>query len=172
MKIRITSGTSSAAGDAEEFAILVRASQSKLRLFLLRLTNGDEALADDLAQDTFLQAYRNLAQYRGDAAFSTWLHAIGYSRFLMNRRQRRFEALELAEDAGIADVQASSDAKIDLERAMARLSAPERAALTLCYASEFTHEEAAQILGLPLGTVKSHIRRGRERLEKLLKEWR
>jgi RNA polymerase sigma-70 factor (ECF subfamily) len=172
MKIRLPPKALSAAGDAEEFAILVRTNQSKLRLFLLRLTNGNVSLAEDLAQDTFLEAYRNLAQYRGESSFSTWLHAIGYSRFLMSKRQRQFETLELVEDATVADIQASSDAKIDLENAMTRLSASERAVVTLHFGSQFTHEEVAQILDLPLGTVKSHVLRGREKLQKLLQAWR
>lgn len=69
--------------DTASFGALVREHQSALRGFLRRLTRGDHALADDLAQETFLEAHRKLAQFRGDSAFAPWLYAIAWSRFLM-----------------------------------------------------------------------------------------
>ncbi|HWA90394.1 MAG TPA: sigma-70 family RNA polymerase sigma factor [Rhizomicrobium sp.] len=151
-----------------EFARLVREHQSQVRAFLRRLTRGDAALADDLAQETFLEAHRKLAQYRGEGSFASWLCGIAWSRFLMERRKRKEEPLaEIDERAG-ADPRDASDARLDLERAMARLSAEERAALTLCYALGHSHGEAAAILSLPLGTVKSHVLRGREKLKAML----
>lgn len=153
-----------AAGDRAAFASLVRIHQSRLRGFLRRLTRGDHALADDIAQDTFLEAWRKIGQFRGEGSFGGWLAAIAYRRTLMAARQRKLEPLE--DDIEAADT--SPEVRIDLEKAMMRLSLPERAALTLCYALEYTHDEAAGILALPLGTVKSHVARGREKLRKLL----
>lgn len=147
---------------------LVREHQSKVRAFLRRLTRGDAALADDLAQETFLEAYRKFDQYRGEGSLSSWLCGIAWSRFLMERRKRKDEPLEELPEAASADPQVASVAKLDLERAMARLSAEERAALTLCYALGHSHGEAAAILRLPLGTVKSHVLRGREKLKAML----
>lgn len=157
-----------ARGDSAAFSALVREHQSKIRGFLRRLTRGDAALADDLAQETFFEAWRKIAQYRAEGSFSSWLCGIAWSRFLMNRRKRREEPLEDADNNISFDPAPAHAAKLDLEKAMARLAAPERAALTLCYALGHSHGEAAEILELPLGTVKSHVLRGREKLQAML----
>ena len=159
-------------GDAAAFGALVRRHQSPLRGFLLRLTRGDHALADDLAQETFIEAYRKLAQYDGRGAFAGWLYAIAWSRFRMAVRKRRHEALgeEDVPDPG-APAASGSEARLDLEKAMAKLAPAERASLTLCFALGLSHEEAAVSLGLPLGTLKSHVARGREKLKTLLAAW-
>lgn len=158
-----------AAGDALAFGALMRTHQAQIRGFLLRLTGGDHAFADDLAQETFLAAYRKLAQFRRDGSFAGWLCRIAYSRFLMEIRRRK-PPPETAEDE-YASADPAPLAKLDLERAMQRLAPPERAALTLCYALGFSHQEAAGILSLPLGTLKSHVLRGREKLKHLLESW-
>lgn len=157
-----------AAGDTAAFGSLVRIHQSKVRGFLRRLTRGDAALADDLAQETFLEAHRKVAQYRGEGSFGSWLCGIAWSRFLMERRKRKEEPLDTVPETGSMDAGPAIIARLDLERAMARLSAEERAALTLCYALGHSHGEAAEILSLPLGTVKSHVLRGREKLKAML----
>lgn len=156
-----------AAGDAAAFNLLVRLHQSQLRAFLLRLTGGRHALADDLAQETFLDAWRKIAQFRGDGSFIGWLLRIAWSRFLMDARKRKLEPLEDGEDAS-EDPRDSHIDRLDLERAMTRLLPVERAALTTCFALGFSHSEAAEILNLPLGTLKSHVLRGREKLQALM----
>jgi RNA polymerase sigma-70 factor (ECF subfamily) len=155
-------------GDATAFGALVRQHQSKVRGFLRRLTRGDAALADDLAQETFLEAHRKIAQYRGDGTFGAWLCGIAWSRFLMERRRRKEEPMEAPDETASVDTIAASLDRLDLEKAMAQLAPPERAALTLCYALGHSHGEAAEILSMPLGTVKSHVLRGREKLKALL----
>jgi len=155
-------------GDAAAFGTLVRQHQSKVRGFLRRLTRGDAALADDLAQETFLEAHCKLDQFRGEGSFGAWLCGIAWSRFLMERRKRREEPLEAPDETASVDTSAASLARLDLEKAMTQLAPPERAALTLCYAFGHSHGEAAEILNLPLGTVKSHVLRGREKLKALL----
>jgi RNA polymerase sigma-70 factor, ECF subfamily len=155
-------------GDASAFGALVRLHQSKLRGFLRRLTHGDTALTDDLAQETFLEAHRKIAQFRGEGSFGAWLCGIAWSRFLMERRKRKEEPLEAPDDTVSIDTTSANLARIDLEKAMARLAPAESAALTLCYAFGHSHGEAAEILQLPLGTVKSHVLRGREKLKTLL----
>jgi RNA polymerase sigma-70 factor (ECF subfamily) len=159
---------SAAAGDAAAFNALVREHQSKVRGFLRRLTRGDAALADDLAQETFFEAWRKVSQYRGEGSFSGWLCGIAWSRFLMDRRKRKEEPTEDIDQTASFDPQAGNEAKLDLEKAMARLAPAESAALTLCYALGHSHGEAAEILNLPLGTVKSHVLRGREKLQAML----
>ena len=158
-----------AAGDVAAFGVLVRLHQGRLRGFLLRMTKGNGALADDLAQETFLEAFRKIGQF-GQGSFFGWLCAIAYSRFLMEARKRRLEPLdeapEMADDA--PDSEMASLTRIDLERAMVRLIPAQRAALTLCFALGLSNEEAAAALDMPLGTLKSHINRGRDRLSILL----
>jgi RNA polymerase sigma-70 factor (ECF subfamily) len=162
-----------AAGDAAAFGVLVRRHQSKLRGFLLRMTKGNGALADDLAQETFLEAFRKIAQF-GEGSFFGWLCAIAYSRYLMEARKRKLESLdeaaELPDDA--PEPERASAVRLDLEKAMARLAPAQRAALTLCFALGLSHEEAAASLNLPLGTLKSHVNRGREKLAAMLDAWR
>jgi RNA polymerase sigma-70 factor (ECF subfamily) len=155
-----------AAGDAAAFGLLVRQYQSQLRGFLRRLARGDHALADDLSQETFLEAWKKIAQYRGEGSFAGWLLRIGWSRYLMTARQRKLEPLDTQIE--IAEAAGDPNARLDLENAMAILSAGERAALTICYALGHSNEEGAKILDMPLGTLKSHIARGREKLRRML----
>jgi RNA polymerase sigma-70 factor (ECF subfamily) len=157
---------SAAAGDAVAFGLLVRQHQSRLRGFMRRLTRGDHALADDLAQETFLEAWRKIAQFRGEGSFAGWLARIGWSRYLMAARQRKLEPLD--EQSDVPQPAGDPNARLDLESAMMRLSAAERAALTVCYALGHSNEEGADILAMPLGTLKSHITRGREKLRRML----
>ncbi len=155
-----------AAGDAQAFAALVREHQSQLRAFLRRLTRGDAVRADDLAQETFLEAWRKIGQFRGDGSFAGWLLRIAWTQYLMEARRRNREPLPVdCEPGAVVD---NSDLRLDLEAGMRRLSPAERASLTLCYALGYSNEEAAAILKLPLGTVKSHVLRGREKLMALL----
>ena len=155
------------------FGVLVRQHQSKLRGFLLRMTRGNHALADDLAQETFLEAFRKIAQY-GSGSFFGWLCAIAYSRYLMEARKRKLESLDEAAEMpdGAPNPETASLARLDLEQALARLAPVQRAALTLCFALGLSHEEAAASLNLPLGTLKSHVNRGREKLASMLAAWR
>lgn len=160
-------------GDTAAFAMLVREHQSRLRGFLLRLTKGNNALADDLAQETFLEAFKKIDQFEGSNFFG-WLCAIAWSRFLMETRKRKFENIddqpEMAEDAPEAET--ASLIRHDLESAMAELVPMQRAALTLCFALGLSNEEAAATLNIPLGTLKSHVNRGRAKLSHLLTDWR
>jgi len=161
-----------AAGDAAAFGVLVRRHQGKLRGFLLRLARGNHALADDLAQETFLEAFRKIGQF-GQGSFFGWLCAIAYSRYLMEARKRKLESLdEVDEMTDDRQSETANLAKLDVEKAMARLAPAQRAALTLCFALEFSHEEAASLLNMPLGTLKSHVHRGREKLSAMLDVWR
>jgi RNA polymerase sigma factor (sigma-70 family) len=159
-----------ATGDVAAVGVLVRQHQSALRGFLRRLTRGDHALADDLAQETFLEAHRKLAQFQGRGSFAGWLYAIAWSRFLMETRRRKLEPLDEMDEGETCSPESGSVAKLDLERAFALLKPAERAALTLCHAAGMSHEEAATALKMPLGTVKSHVARGREKLKTLLKD--
>jgi len=166
-----------AQGDPAAFGRLVRQHQSRLRGFLLRLTKGSGALADDLAQDTFIEAYKKIGQFNSGNFFG-WLCAIAWSKFLMEARKRKLDSLEALSEAGTdfaddaPEPENASLIKHDLESAMAQLAPMQRAALTLCFALGLSNEEAAVSLNIPLGTLKSHVNRGRARLEILLGDWR
>ena len=167
--------------DRHAFGELVRQHQSAVRGFLRRLTGGRHALADDLAQETFLEAYRCLARFHGESAFGTWLHGIAYNRFRNSRRHQR-ETVEWTDEIEISDAAAGHattvppapatvDLQQDLATALARLSADEQSAIHLCYAEGLTHEEAAGVLGCPLGTVKTHVLRAKAKLRTTLRAW-
>ncbi|MGD9583675.1 MAG: RNA polymerase sigma factor [Lysobacterales bacterium] len=162
--------------DASAFEHLVRRHQGLVRAQLRRLTNGDHAVADDLAQETFILAWRKLQQFRGDANFSTWLYRIAYSCFLQHRRSRVGQAeqsldLEGAECGPLVSPDCEAGLGIDLDAAMRQLSTNQRAALLYCVQLQLSHEQAAAVLGMPLGSVKTHVARGKTKLRALLRDW-
>ncbi len=164
--------------DRHAFGEIVRRHQSAVRATLRKLTRGNIALADDLAQETFLLAYRNLKSFRQDAKFSTWLYRIAYNAFLADARKMKelplpgdSESLAPVDASEVRGVARSAALSIDLERAMVTLSDAERAAIVQCYHNDLTHEEAAEVLGWPIGTVKTHILRAKEKLRSRLGVW-
>ena len=163
-------------GDRHAFARLVRAHQSRVRLQLRRLTHGDAALADDLAQETFVQAWLHLNDFRGDARLATWLHRIALTRFLQHVRRPQLPVEWNDADADDAhepghDPRAVEGLGRDVERALEALSEVQRLVVVHCFHLELSHAEAAQVLGLPLGTLKSHLDRAKTRLRELLGAW-
>jgi RNA polymerase sigma-70 factor (ECF subfamily) len=166
--------------DRHAFGELVRRHQSAVRATLRRLTGGNHALADDLSQDTFLLAYRNLRSFRQEAKFSTWLYRIAYNVFLADARKMKeaslpeeteIDDLTPLEESDPMPVARGAALKLDLERAMAVLSDAERAAIVQCYHNDLSHEEAAYVLGCPVGTVKTHILRAKQKLKARLAGW-
>jgi RNA polymerase sigma-70 factor (ECF subfamily) len=159
---------------AGAFELLVRRHQGLVRAQLRRLLGDDPALADDLAQETFVLAWRKLGQFRGESRFSTWLYRITYSCFLQHLRSRGWRAQqeqELDGDETTGAGTAAPELGLDLDAALHRLSVNQRAALLYCVQLEFTHEEAAVVLDMPLGSVKTHVARGKAKLRQLLKDW-
>jgi RNA polymerase sigma-70 factor (ECF subfamily) len=154
--------------DRHAFATIVRRHQSQIRAVLRRLTSGDAAWADDLAQETFLSAYRNLRQFRGESRLSSWFYRIAYTRWLDSARTQRDRPE--ANDEPTASVRSveRADARHDLERGLSLLRPAERAALALTYAEDMTHEEAANILEMPLGTLKTLVRASLQKLRRAL----
>ena len=154
-----------AADDRSAFELLVRRHQSPLRNFLRRLARSDHARADDLAQETFIKAYRSIHTYRGTAKFSSWLYRIAYNTFLNDERGRLPAAeFDEAQHAAVADRAAHAGDELDIDRALQLLSTRQQAVFDLHYRKGMTHEEVANALELPLGTVKSDLARGHERL--------
>jgi RNA polymerase sigma-70 factor, ECF subfamily len=160
--------------DQYAFGELVRRHQSSVRGLLRQLTRTDVALADDLAQDTFLRAYKNIRTFRGEARFSTWLYRIAYNCFREDARRRK-ELVGIDEEQRQAerDPQVADPAlRHDLMHALNLLPLPERSAVLLCCQNGLSHEEAARVLDIPLGTVKTNVLRGREKLKRTLAAWK
>lgn len=158
--------------DQHAFAELVRRYQSPVRAFLARMTRGDTHLADDLAQETFVKAWKKLDTYRGGSKFSTWLFGIAVNEFRDVARQRKELSLEEIDQVAPEENQSAADTRsqlrLDLTEALKRLHSGERAAIVLCCQNGLTHEEAAQALECPLGTVKTNVMRGKEKLKRWL----
>lgn len=159
--------------DRHAFSELVKRNQSSLRGFLRGLSKGDHALADDLAQETLIEAYRSLRQFEGAAKFNTWLLGIAYNRFRGNLRRRREEPVDMSKESdqppnASSNPHSSQDIGQDLDAALATLRPEEQIALRLCYREGLSHEEAANVIGCPLGTLKTHILRAKARLRSFL----
>jgi RNA polymerase sigma-70 factor (ECF subfamily) len=151
-------------GDAAAFGELVRRRQSWLRNLLCRLCH-DPALADDLAQQVFMQAWRSLRTLRSAGAFGAWLRRLAVNTWLAHTRSSRPETIDAAE---IDAVHVEGQQQLDLDRALTKLSCDERLCVVLAYSEGMSHSEISAATALALGTVKSHIRRGSERLRALL----
>lgn len=151
----------------QAFNHLVLKYQSPIRRFFLNLTLGDKPLSDDLAQETFIKAYLNIRSFQGIAAFSTWLYRIAYNTYYDSSRAKKYY-----EDVNIAVVETKnyvengySIEKNDIFVALKLLNNSEKEAILLCYMEDKTHKEIAKVMNLPLGTVKNHILKGKEKIE-------
>jgi len=163
--------------DDRAFSRLITMHQSKVRGFLLRLTQNG-ANADDLAQEVFLIAYRKLGTYTGKGEFGGWLCSIAYRCFLQHYRKQKREREIHQQLANTGDdggekfesqyFENINTAQIALEKAIRHLNQDQAASITLCESYGYSHSEAAAILDMPLGTVKSHVNRGKQKLRELL----
>lgn len=159
--------------EARAFDQLVRRHQGMVRAQLRRLLHGDDAAADDLAQEAFLIAWRKLGQFRSEARFSTWLHRIAYACFLQACRTKAWAARQAQDDVmeELPVPTPAMDLQLDLARAMRHLSTAEQTVLLHCVQLGLSHEEAAYVLEMPLGTVKTHATRGKAKLKAWLAAW-
>ena len=159
-----------AGGDRAAFQLLVLRHEARLRAFLARAAGCD---ADDLAQEAFVRAWQRAGDFRGQGSYAAWIMGIGWRLFLDQRRTaKRREGLAADDDDAptATDPRGASDAAIDADRLLAALSPQERAALTLCFGHGWSHGEAAEIMGVPLGTLKSLVLRGRAKAQKMIGE--
>jgi len=171
-----------AAGDVDAFGLLVERYQRPMAGLVGRMADSPDDV-DDIVQELFIRAWKGLPRFRGDAQFSTWLYRIATNCWLADARKRKEELLgdradTIADeddeamphigDEAHADHARGASLKMDLERAMAALSEGERAAIVQCYHNDLTHEEAAYVLGCPVGTVKTHVLRGKQKLKAAL----
>lgn len=152
-----------AAGDRPAFGELVRRHGSAVR-GLLRRMGAEPSVADDVAQDAFLTAFERVAEYRGEGTFSSWVRRIAARQYVRRfRKEARFDLEAETADEGHGG-ETSAAARIDLDEAMKSLSEAERLCVSLCYGAGLSHVEAADALNAPLGTVKSHVKRGLDKL--------
>ena len=151
------------AGDVLAFSHLVRAHESALRS-RLRILAGD--MADDLAQETFMAAWRGAASWRQQGSYRSWLFSIAWRRFLSYRRAyKATEPLDAAEEFFVPP---SAGVRTEISQALGRLGERERMAALLCFAEGYSHSEAAGVMGVPLGTLKSLVARARSGLVQCL----
>lgn len=159
--------------DQHAFGELVRRHQSSIRGLLRQLTRNDLALADDLAQEAFVRAYKNIRSFRREARFSTWLYRIAYNCFREDaRRRKELVGIDEARWQNELDPQTvDAGLRHDIMQALNLLPLHERTAVVLCCQNGLSHDEAARVLDIPLGTVKTNVLRGREKLKRTLAAW-
>ncbi|EWT03952.1 RNA polymerase sigma factor SigM [Intrasporangium chromatireducens Q5-1] len=156
------------AGDKQAFGELFRRHRDRMWAVALRTTRDPE-LAADAVQDGFISAFRRADSFRGDSAVTTWLHRIIVNACLDRlRRQRPTSQLPEYELADRHDEHASTEVRLDVEQALTRLPEAQRAALVLVDLHGVSVAEAADILGVAEGTIKSRCHRGRAALAELL----
>jgi len=151
--------------DADAFGELVRRHQSQVRNFLRKITR-DYVLADDLAQDAFLHAWDKIHTFRGKGSFIGWLLKVAYTTFLQSKRKSNRYAEILDEVGQQSDnrIIDESNEVSDLDKFLAVLTEEERAVMILSYACGLSHREIGDAASLPIGTVKSIIFRGKEKI--------
>ncbi|GLV57548.1 RNA polymerase sigma factor [Dictyobacter sp. S3.2.2.5] len=173
----------SQAGDQDAFAVLVQRHQRRVFNLVYRmLQQYDEA--NEVTQETFLAAWQGLRSFRRDARFTTWLHRIAYNCALKQLEQRKKDsALQVAMQAEAVDSDERIGAELEahdrqaiVREHISTLPAKYRVVLVLRHLQEMTYEEMAEILTMPIGTIKTHLFRARnllkERLEAFDQEWK
>ena len=161
-------------GNRRAFDELVRRYQSPVRRFFLHQTLGDEALSDDLAQDTFIKAYTNIKSFRGMASFHTWLMRIAYNVFYDYTRKTHpqvREGSDYTRELELSTPHTNREGlKMDIYAALALLKPDERTCVTLQLIDGYDIAGIAKITQLKEGTVKSHLSRGKEKLANYLRK--
>ena len=165
--------------DQRAYGELVNRHQSNLRYSMRQLTDWNEALADDLVQDAFVQAFKQLHKFRNKAKFSSWLYRIGYNTFLQHVRKKQLDTEPIEEQPLVANEKMMESEEQEGQSALhqkvanllAQLEPERRSVLHLFLHRQHTQQEISDIMGVPLGSVKTHINRGRQALQKGLIGW-
>src|SRR5262250_2342349 len=168
-------------GDAEAFEALYNLHKRRVYSLCLRMT-GNTATAEDLTQEAFLQLFRKIATFRGESAFSTWLHRMSVNVVLMHLRKKGLPEVSLDEalepqhedgpkkDIGARDnVLAGSIDRVNLERAIESLPPGYRIIFVLHDIEGYEHNEIAEMMGCSIGNSKSQLHKARMKLRDLLK---
>lgn len=156
-------------GDSQAFAELVRRKQAWLRNFMYHCC-GSESLADDLSQQTLLNAWQAIRKLREPRRFNGWLRRIAVTTWMKHqRRQRPTDAVnDVDHPSSTPVVQDHTDIAMDLDTALNALSTNERLCVVLAHHEGMSHQEISRLIDMPLGTVKSHVRRGTQHLQTAL----
>jgi RNA polymerase sigma-70 factor (ECF subfamily) len=160
-------------GDVGAFEELMRAHEDRVFAVCLRMLRDRDA-ALDATQETFITVFRKVDRFAGHSAFSTWLYRVAVNTcYDQSRRRTRRQTSPMPEGRDPADLQAISaleavELRPDVERALAALPAEYRAAVVLCDLEGLDMQTTAEILGVPVGTVKSRVFRGRRLLAESL----
>jgi RNA polymerase sigma-70 factor (ECF subfamily) len=170
-------------GDANAFERLYRLHSRRVYSLCLRMV-GNPAAAEDLAQEAFLQLFRKIQTFRGESAFSTWLHRLTVNVVLMRLRRKNVLETSLDElgeqdeetgspprEVGTPDLKLSGSIdRVNLERAVGQLPPGYRAVFLLHDVEGYEHNEIADMLGCSIGNSKSQLHKARTRLRELLQE--
>ncbi len=152
-----------AAGGRREFGELVRRHGSAVRM-LLRRMGAQSAEADDVAQDAFIQAFEKCSEFRGEGTFAAWVKRIAARLYLKRKAKDARYVAELEPEQAEVAVSPDTAGLVDLDEALKGLSEVERICVSLCHGAGLSHPEIASAMNLPLGTVKSHVKRGLDKL--------
>lgn len=171
------------AGDQSAYTVLVERYADYVFTIAVRII-GDEDDAADIAQETFARAYKAIGRFRGDSKFSSWLYRIATNRALthLKRKKRRPQTVDIDLGAHIEADALTSDNRDDpgqrvlddefrraMRDAVSKLPVQYRTVITLFYLEERSYKEVAETLGIPMGTLKTHLHRGRAMLREVLK---
>ncbi len=170
-------------GDVAAFERIYRLHNRRVYSLCLRMV-GNTAEAEDLTQEAFLQLFRKISSFRGESAFSTWLHRLSVNVVLMKLRKKRMPEISLEEttepdeesggprrDFGAPDLQLSGSVdRVNLQRAVEQLPPGYRAIFVLHDVQGYEHNEIAEIMGCSIGNSKSQLHKARMRLRELLHE--
>ncbi len=154
-------------GDRDAFAELVRRRQAWIRT-LMRRCCGDLSLADDLSQQVFMHAWRKIRQLKDATRFGGWIKRLAINEWLQYSRKNDPLGFTDGDEALPESRADTTSVAMDLDRAMATLPGPVSLCIALSYHERLSHPEIEALTGIPIGTVKSHIRRGTARLRELL----
>jgi RNA polymerase sigma-70 factor, ECF subfamily len=161
-------------GDQRAFSQLVLRYQSQVRTWCRRLCNGDAAQGDDLAQEVFIKAFAALSAFKQESKFSVWLYRIAFNAAASTWRKKSIEWCDLDDLPERADEQEDAGELVNsghIKQAISQLSEPQQIAIGLCFEEGLSHAEAASVMNIPLGSLKTHINRGKMQLKKLLADW-
>ncbi len=147
--------------DQHAFTEIVKVCQSDLRGYCRRLTAGDLAFADDIAQESLITAFQQLGKLNNINAFKSWLYRIAYRNFLQQLRKQKEVFVE---DEIVVEIESQHENEQMLLQLMRHLSAEQRAVITLNFTLGYGHDEIAALLEMPIGTVKSHCKRGKDKM--------
>ncbi|MCQ2310756.1 MAG: sigma-70 family RNA polymerase sigma factor [Paludibacteraceae bacterium] len=154
---------------SQVFEIVVRRYQGAIRRFLTGLTDGDSMLADDLAQDTFIKAFYAWDSFAALSSPKTWLMRIAFTTYMDYLRVHHVTEDMEAVSEMVPSSPSSQDLQMDMQQALQLLSRPERVCVQLTIMEDRSIKQVCTITGMNINTVKSHIKRGKEKIRTYLK---